>query len=170
MLQKLFSLENLLEKVFGVIGTLILFLILFLYRPIVVLLSKASSEVLGQIIVVILAILILTISALVIIISLLYSENKRLKSKPDEGVLRPHFGVHWRVYLTTGQVSESPYCGCCSPNKFLHKWNDVIYQCRSPQNSKIGYQDYNFNDETGKEIPYQQAYQKVKELYKRKPK
>ena len=98
----------------------------------------------------------------------LLSENQKLKSKPDEGILKLHFGVHWKVYLSTGEVGDTPYCGCCSPPKLLANSNvDTTYLCLSPQNSDAKIRYYPLY-ENGNPITFQQAYQKVKDIYKKK--
>ena len=103
---------------------------------------------------------------------------KLLKSEPDKGTFKPHFGAKWFVYLKTGEVSDFPFCGCCEPPKILTTYKDniteggqniirVSYYCNSPNGGGVSY--YKFIDKDGNTLTHQQAYQKVQEIYK-KPK
>lgn len=166
MLNRIFSLEFLLEKIAALIGMLLLALILLYYQPLVSILSRTTPEILAKTIIITILIIVLIVFVALIFVSLLYSENKQLKSKPDEGILKTHFGVNWKVYLTTGEVSDTPYCGCCSPPKLLTISNyDTNYMCIDSRSAN--HTRYYPLAENGNPLTFQQAYQKVKDIYKK---
>ena len=174
MIKKLFSPEHLLTKVLSLTGLVLLAIVTFLYPRITALVSKATSETLSQIIVLTGTLFILIILTLLIIISSLNSENRKLKSEPE---FIPRFNLNWKK--TKNKIDPHPYCiSCPTPHPLLITEYKIgssrdaehlkcIHKLMPKTTQWDGWNHWAQKNQQG--ISYKQAYKEVCEEFNIKP-
>lgn len=167
----LFSSEQLLSKILGLTWLLTTAIIFFFYPRIVLLLSQAKSETLAQILVLGSALLLSMLLASFIVISLLYSENKKLQDKDE---YKFYFGARWRINRAGKTVYEKPFCNCPSPKHDPIECKLFVYPLAEGEKVYRGLcpslgihhtnADYiQLTDSSGKELTIEEAVRRIKQ-------